>query len=314
MRSALVQAVPTSRPKGGRRSAGVALDIVPQFCPKPGNVLRLWLGVFRLCELTWLGCRWLPSAIRSNQAVRLAAPVALPSPVSRSIASYLFGYEGCKMASCAVSFTTCRAKPSKRFDTSSYCAFRALNRSSKERHALASVPDRNTGQVSRLLRRLRIRGPMKKVDRTYSSPQPGSAGCCVWCCGVRPGKLDSRGCRCGSRFSDSDARTPQVTRTTGTSAATTGFLVCGWEAGIRTPISRSRVCRLTVRRPPNGPIQPRILPRLRRPARCAFSLCAFSRLRSSTGQPSASSWPWFRWTPRPPCVEAGHRKAHPRGI
>ena len=26
----------------------------------------------------------------------------------------------------------------------------------------------------------------------------------------------------------------------------------GWEAGIRTPIRRSRVCSLTVRRPPNG--------------------------------------------------------------
>jgi hypothetical protein len=25
----------------------------------------------------------------------------------------------------------------------------------------------------------------------------------------------------------------------------------GWEAGIRTPIRRSRVCSLTVRRPPN---------------------------------------------------------------
>ena len=43
---------------------------------------------------------------------------------------------------------------------------------------------------------------------------------------------------------------PQLTRTAGTSGATTSFSVSGWEAGIRTPISRSRVCRLTVRRPP----------------------------------------------------------------
>jgi hypothetical protein len=28
--------------------------------------------------------------------------------------------------------------------------------------------------------------------------------------------------------------------------------IFGWEAGIRTPIRRSRVCSLTVRRPPNG--------------------------------------------------------------
>src|SRR2546428_9576696 len=27
----------------------------------------------------------------------------------------------------------------------------------------------------------------------------------------------------------------------------------GWEAGIRTPIRRSRVCSLTVRRPPSAP-------------------------------------------------------------
>src|SRR6266404_5213850 len=30
----------------------------------------------------------------------------------------------------------------------------------------------------------------------------------------------------------------------------------GWEAGTRTPIRRSRVCSLTIRRPPNGSILP----------------------------------------------------------
>jgi hypothetical protein len=165
--------------------------------PKPGNVSRLWLGVFRLSELTWLGCRWLPSPIRSNQAVRLAAPVALLSPFPRGLPRYLFRHAGCDLESW-------------------------------------TVADAATGAVS---------------------------------------------------FSDSDVRTPQATRTTGTSAATTGFLVCGWEAGIRTPISRSRVCRLTVRRPPNGPNQPRILPRLRRSARCAFRRCAFRLRRGASSEP-----------------------------
>src|SRR2546425_11791353 len=33
------------------------------------------------------------------------------------------------------------------------------------------------------------------------------------------------------------------------------FRMNGWEAGIRTPIRRSRVCSPTVRRPPNGSVE-----------------------------------------------------------
>ena len=70
------------------------------------------------------------------------------------------------------------------------------------------------------------------------------------------------------------------------------FRMNGWEAGIRTPIRRSRVCSPTVRRPPSDEPESsssRTLPRLSTPIRYATSVRSPDRQWASWHAPNECS-------------------------
>ena len=78
--SASKKSVPKWRRNGGRRSAGVAADVVPKLCPRARHRFRLPSGLLRVCESTRLVCPRCVDLAGAPMARRRRATVSSATP------------------------------------------------------------------------------------------------------------------------------------------------------------------------------------------------------------------------------------------